>query len=131
MQEVRSEFAWIEPGSMKLVINQTGEPQWWTFAGDLFNLAAAHYFRDQGFDVIADAVVLSFRDRQIEEEDVRAVVDSFMNLTPGDVRVPINEDMIRGLKFHSCLPKELVEHMCRMRLDVNNAFQAMAHIFKQ
>lgn len=115
LEELRDEFAWVEPNETAVVRDGQGDVRWWTFAGLRANTVlgeaigplrtpgarAANLFiglQDQATAVQVEAVL-----RQAE-----ATADAPL--------LPVSDEALESLKFAECLPLAVAQQTLRARL---------------
>ena len=113
---LRQEHDFLEkPGDAVVVIQQTNEIQWFTFAGNVLNLAIADALRLQGYN---DVKVSDFCIRVSDTTDYQRLLQDIDHLSAETVRAAfrIPEEYLNQLKFSECLPKRAAEEMMKDRL---------------
>lgn len=116
LASLRGEYDFLRQEADSLVVSQDQQTvQWFTFAGNIHNLAIADALRAQGY---GDLTVNDFSIRWNATTDYAPVMESINNLSPEIVfnalRIP--EEFMEQLKFNECLPHSLAEAMLRSRL---------------
>lgn len=106
MEELREEYAWVEPKKTFLIAYQSSGVIWWTFAGQLVNAALADSLGDQAGKVAFDNLTVSFSGGVVVEELKVAIRDKVIRVS-NDLEVPLDDDFIEELKFGECLPQRL------------------------
>lgn len=105
MDELREEFAWVEPGRSFLLMYADGTVVWWTFAGRLVNAALGAALTGEAGKIIADNLALGFvgvRDPASVKQAIKGVLAN----RDAQPLVPLDEAFIAELKFGECLPEE-------------------------
>jgi ATP-dependent helicase Lhr and Lhr-like helicase len=116
LAEIRAEYSWVTPDGTVVVRDSEGGGLWWTFAGSLANGAIASYLRERGVRVrSADNLSIGLE----SDEDagrLREVVRAAPPDEIAEIRSPVSQDAIDGLKFTVCLPPEVARHVLEVRL---------------
>lgn len=121
--EIRSEYPWAAPDPATVLLQSTGEVQWWTFAGGMANaLVADHLLGGSGGK--ADNLCVRFPPG-MTLADVESLIATRM---PDDVIPVPSEAAVRNLKFGECLPTPIVRAVFAQRF---NDPEAVAHIRRQ
>lgn len=122
LAEVRSDFAWLEPGRTALVTRPDGRVRWWTFGGLHANAPLAAGLRSLG---VATGRVDNFG---IGIEGALPT-DWFEALRrraeDGELRSPVDERAVAGLKFNQCLPSDIAERVLSKRMTDEAAIRAL------
>jgi ATP-dependent Lhr-like helicase len=111
LAELRAKFEWLEENGSVVLTTANGTITWWTFGGIKANAMLASEFGN----VQRDNLSLSFSSKLVPRE----IESRITELRVGDVkemRPPIEEDSICGLKFSECLPSELAVRLLQNRL---------------
>ena len=113
LQELRTEFAFLEPEGTSLVRATDGSQVWWTFAGSRANalLASATGRCLNGCTPRWDALGL-YLPRDIALDRARLLDTVMGHVELGDAQTQFGED----LKFSSCLRRDLLDRCVRARL---------------
>ena len=118
MEELREEYAWVEPKKTFLVTYENGGVIWWTFAGQLVNAAFAHALTNQAGKVAFDNLTVSFSGGVVVEELKVAIREIIIGVS-NDLEIPLDDDFIEELKFGECLPQRLKDLELAERFDVS------------
>jgi ATP-dependent Lhr-like helicase len=116
LAEIRAQYPWATDDATVVLRESVGGGRWWTFAGLLANSAMVGYLRERGVHA-GSADNLSIRLES--EEDVgrlREVVQAAPPNEIAEIRSPVSQDAIDGLKFSACLPPEMARHVLETRL---------------
>ena len=125
MASIRQEHAFLKQKTDSLVVLQdTHEIKWFTFAGNIHNLAIADALRAEGYD---DVTVSDFWIRLKGATDYQQLLEKIGTLTPEIVcaafRIP--EEFLEQLKFNQCLPHSLAVSLLKERLLKAPALQSV------
>jgi ATP-dependent Lhr-like helicase len=110
LDQVRSQFEWLDPSCTSCVQDRDGRRTWWTFAGTLANagfegvlgeLAAA---QSTAFSI---PLVGSVGGADLEQAKAR--------LVSGDPDRNVDQELVDQLKFGRCLPTNLAADVVRAR----------------
>jgi len=116
MEEIRHEFGWLDSGSTVVLIDQSGEVEWWTFGGTRANATLARALTDATRSRVEhDGFSLTFESR-LSLDDIQQAVKEVRSRDVASIRPVIDEDAIEGLKFSECLPNHLAVEMLEQRL---------------
>ena len=116
MEEIRHEFGWLDSGSTVVLIDQSGEVEWWTFGGTRANATLARALTDATRSRVEhDGFSLTFESR-LSLDDIQQAVKEVRSRDVASIRPVIDEDAIEGLKFSECLPDHLAVEMLEQRL---------------
>ncbi|PAY16344.1 ATP-dependent helicase [Rhodopirellula sp. SM50] len=114
--EIRHEYAWLHPESTVVVQSAGGECQWWTFGGSGANATLASELSIEiGKQVRHDSFALKF-DHSLKLQDAENAIQAILERDASEMRPPVEESAIDGLKFSQCLPKQLAIEMLSRRL---------------
>jgi ATP-dependent Lhr-like helicase len=104
-----------ESGDAVQVMQKANEIRWFTFAGNILNLAIADALRQHGYD---DIKISDFSIRIDGCTDHQRLFDVIDGFSPESVRsaFSIPEEYLDQLKFSECLPKRIAEEMLKDRL---------------
>jgi hypothetical protein len=96
-------------------MQKANEIRWFTFAGNILNLAIADALRQHGYD---DIKISDFSIRIDGCTDHQRLFDVIDGFSPESVRsaFSIPEEYLDQLKFSECLPKRIAEEMLKDRL---------------
>ncbi len=115
MSRAREEYSWVHDKETAVVSIMEGVA-WWTFAGDCANAAIRQRImglirsnvRSDGFSVAAED--------PIPPTILSRAVEGIRQLDAKELVVDVADDMLKGLKFTSCLPEEVAKDVLRARL---------------
>ena len=106
LEQVRQDFAWLEPGKTALRHRLDGTLEWWTFAGAIANGCLAETLRHGGLGVQRfDNFSVTF-----SESSLSTVSSEVDRIRSGEAIVllpPVSDNALEGLKFSVCLPDAL------------------------
>ena len=126
INSIRDQHDWIESEST-LIISTDASTQWWTFAGQGFNQAAAHELSDLADKVSANNLSVEFTGHDNAEKILTAVSTRVLN-TSTTLSIPLDSDFIDELKFSECLTNELQTEILAQRYSVDREQQALAKL---
>lgn len=116
MAELRADWPWLANDSTAVVINQQGEPQWWTFAGQRANATLVAAMSETTKSRVGhDSFVLSF-EPSVSLADVERAVHGLRSPDLAELSPAVDERALDGLKFADCLPTELALHALQARM---------------
>lgn len=116
IEEIRHEFAWLEPDSTVVLTGRDGGVEWWTFGGTRANATLARALAHAtGRCVEHDDFRLSFESK-LPPHEIQQALQEVRLLEVATMRPAINEDAIGGLKFSACLPSHLAVETLEQRL---------------
>jgi ATP-dependent Lhr-like helicase len=105
LAELREEHAWLsDAATTPRVCEPEGESRWWTFAGDLYNAAAAAELTRRGVPASSDALAVSLRSAATLPETVADAARA-VAADPLGHSGPAADDL--HLKFIECVPPSL------------------------
>jgi ATP-dependent Lhr-like helicase len=102
IEELRTEYSWVEPDATSIVRHPNGEVRWWTFGGGIANALLADHPRLQ-VDARPDNFCIKFPATSAPD----SVVEWISGILAQDVRPVVNPSAIENMKFTECLPPEL------------------------
>lgn len=114
--EIRREFEWLSADSSVVLLGESGETEWWTFAGIRANATLARQLTcatDGKVDY--DCFMLRF-EPGTTLQDVEGAIREIRGWNVIEMRPSIDEAAIEGLKFSECLPTALMVEMLEDRL---------------
>lgn len=110
--DARDEFGWADAAKTALVGESDGSQRWWTFAGKRANLMLRESLRDLRSEVSCDDNFAIGVSSHVTAEELASRI-------AGDetsrVEMPIDDEVVDGLKFSQCLPRVLAEQELRAR----------------
>jgi ATP-dependent Lhr-like helicase len=116
MGGIREQYAWLDPRKNIARHAETGELQWWTFAGNRVNAVLAHELAQAtGTFVSHDNCLLTF-ESAVKLLDVEAAIVAVGQRDVTLMHPVIDDTCIDGLKFSDCLPRHLAIRMLEHRL---------------
>jgi len=116
LSSLRGEYAFLdELGDAIVVTREPDEICWFTFAGNILNLAIADELRQRGYDHVKVSDFCIRVCGTVDHQKLSAEID---RLSPEAVRVAfeIPSEYLSQLKFSECLPKQIAEEMMKDRL---------------
>jgi ATP-dependent Lhr-like helicase len=114
LNELRSEFEWLEPDSTTLV--RTGDGlRWWTFGGLYANAAFAAWFKTNGIGATANNLAVRFTG-DVPDVEVHSAIHRLRAIEPETLLPEVSQKAIEGLKFNACLPPALATRVLQMRM---------------
>lgn len=122
--EARAAYDWVTEDATALVTDPDGKVKWWTFAGRLFNAAAAAKLAEYGWITGYDDYTVSTT-HAVDPGDLKADIQTLLNDESASLRVPIPEELADELKFAECVPEPLLYAMLHQRLDVSRALTVL------
>jgi ATP-dependent helicase Lhr and Lhr-like helicase len=115
IEEIRDEFAWLEPGSSVILMDRK-EVEWWTFGGTRANATLARALAEATHSRVEhDAFSLTF-ESGLSLDEIQSAVKEIRLKDIASLRPSIDEEAIKGLKFSACLPDHLSIEMLEQRL---------------
>jgi ATP-dependent Lhr-like helicase len=125
MESLRDDHDFLKPDSDTLLVSRDQQSvQWFTFAGNIHNLAIADALRVEGEHGLS---VNDFTIRWNESTDHHRILAAIENLTSQKTfnafRIP--EEFMEQLKFNECLPHPLTESLLRNRLLQKDSIQTI------
>jgi ATP-dependent Lhr-like helicase len=116
MASLRQDHDFLNNGAdILLVTRDTNEIRWFTFAGNILNLALADAIRRHGYD---DVRSTDYWIRVADTTDHQHFINEIDSLDAREIRSAfrIPKDYLEQLKFSECLPEKLTEEMMKDRL---------------
>lgn len=117
LEQIREQFSFIEGTTVPVVDDGNGKFQIWTFGGGLANAALAEALPVSA--TRSDDLSISFKARS-----VTAALDAFSSLRSLCIRPSISSELIKELKFSSCLPETIATSIVGARLLDRDGIQA-------
>jgi ATP-dependent Lhr-like helicase len=103
--ELRDEHSWLSPEGTTLRVGEPeGESRWWTFAGDVYNAAAAAELTRRGYPAASDAFAVSLRSAAVALPE--SIAEAARAVSAAPLRAPASADDLH-LKFIECVPPAL------------------------
>jgi hypothetical protein len=98
-----------------LVVQGANEIRWFTFAGNILNLAIADFIRQRGYDNVR---ISDFWIRVKDSTDHQLLFNEINRFNFESVRSAfrIPEEYLKQLKFSECLPQHCAEEIVKDRL---------------
>jgi ATP-dependent helicase Lhr and Lhr-like helicase len=121
LEKLREEFCWVAPGATALVIDRERSATWWTFAGIVFNAAAAEVLRSSGKRALADNLAVRVRG----PVDVEQVQSEIRTLLGEPLVAPLDSAFIQELKFSECLHAEMINAVLCERYLAGDAIRVL------
>ncbi len=116
IHEVRQEFMWLDPDGTVVVSAENDEPEWWTFAGTGANATLAYELsRVTKSHVTHDSFTVTF-ESHVSLQTIAPALAELRARDVSELRGPVDEHAMQGLKFSECLPRDLALDMLRSRL---------------
>lgn len=107
LSEVRRQHAFVAAGGTTLLVRRGGPAEWWTFAGTLANASLAAGLAGLcGCRVGHDAHAVTVEGAPGLPE-LAALVGKVGEREPSPMSPLVGEDVLDGLKFAGCLPRDL------------------------
>jgi ATP-dependent Lhr-like helicase len=114
MERLAGEYPWVDETATTIVRDAAGNVRWWTFAGLRANAWLAEAIEPFVFPASrADNLGIPLGDGASER------LRSRLHAVAADtiaVELPVSDDAIDGLKFSTCVPKDLARRMLERRL---------------
>ena len=123
---IRDQHDWVE-SECTLIITTDTSTQWWTFAGQSFNHAAAHELSDLADKVSANNLTVEFTGHDNAEKILAAVSSRVLN-TNSSLSIPLDSDFINELKFSECLDRQLQKEILSQRYSVDREQKELANL---
>jgi len=121
IERVRTEFAWLRPQGTVIALAKNGKATWWTFAGSGGNAALAYALSQAtGGGATYDSFTVTF-ESHLSANTLARILDKLRTRNVPEMRVVVDEQAIKGLKFSECLPHDLALSMLQMRLSDRQA----------
>ena len=115
MESVVERCAWVDETSTAVVHSSDGSFDWWTFAGLAANSALAELLGPlRREDARAQNLAIPLAS-QATLSEIRQRLQSVDPEQP-EVRIPVTDEALEGLKFHACLPRDLAHRVIEARL---------------
>jgi len=115
LTQARAHYPWVREGETAVVTSPEGFA-WWTFAGGRANAAFGQRFSQlTGFPAESDSLAVT-SDGTLARDDVFRALDEIRQTDPHALAIEVADEMLDGLKFSSCLPKETARSVLRTRL---------------
>lgn len=116
LDELRSDFPWLECTTSQVVHGCEGELTWWTFAGNGANATLANELAQlTRTRVDHDNFALTFLS-QADATDLERAIDQLRSRDVAQLRPAVDERAIDGLKFSACLSSDIATHILEQRL---------------
>jgi ATP-dependent helicase Lhr and Lhr-like helicase len=124
ISSLRSEHSFLDQtADAVLVVLEANEIRWFTFAGNILNLAIADTLRQQGYEVrVSDfcICVKDITDHQLLFEKIGA-----FNAEAVRAAFRIPEEYLKQLKFSECLPQPYAAEILKDRLLESTRLEAL------
>jgi len=124
LSEVRAEHPWAEPESMCLV-RQADRVTWWTFGGQLLNVALAHALKQDGCEATYDNFAVRFP-RGFSLDEAKKAVTLLVERQDTPLETPFTPELRDSIKFVECLPEDLALAMLQERFDQAAKWRVLA-----
>lgn len=108
LDALRDAFDWVETDKTFLVFDGEGGATWWTFAGKLFNIAAAENLADGAEKVVSDNLGVEFI-HVYDEADLTSKIRLLMESLSDELVVPLEAEFIQELKFSECMAQQDID----------------------
>ena len=126
INSIRDQHDWVESEST-LIISTDASTQWWTFAGQGFNQAAANQLFDLADKVSANNLSVVFSGHE-DAEEILAAVSARVLANGTKLAIPLDSDFVEELKFSECLTEELQADILSKRFSVDREQQELARL---
>ncbi len=118
MDELRTDYDWVEPEQTYLVRESGGQLAWWTFAGKLTNASLSARLSVAQQTLAFDELAIYLTDHS-DAENWRGEIQKLLSQVEGLWLVPLDEKFIGELKFAECLSPEAIDEELSSRFDVS------------
>jgi ATP-dependent Lhr-like helicase len=116
IHNLRLDFSWLNRDSTTALNDTDGRLSWWTFAGDRGNATLANEIAQlTARQVEHDSFSLTF-ESTTQFGELEDAISKLRNKDIEEMRPPVDERAIEGLKFSKCLPISLAQEMLEARL---------------
>lgn len=123
LEDLRNDFAWLEPDSTAIVRTRAGV-HWWTFAGLHANSTIAAWLHAQG--VGAQPNNLSIRlTSDPSSATLEEILRRLRDVDPETLHPEVSQKAVDGLKFNACLPAPLATRLLQFRMSDPRAVAAI------
>jgi ATP-dependent Lhr-like helicase len=120
---LRQKAPWVHE-DCTTVLSTDHRSTWWTFAGTRANSAiAAALSQESRRHVEHDNLSVTIGD-VLAAERLHSCVEAVRSEDPTTLPVPVSAEAVEQLKFSSCLPVRLAEHVLERRLADDRALQS-------
>jgi len=127
IEELRREFAWLNEGGTFIITSDSGDADWWTFAGIKANATLANELAQiLKSRVIYDSYMLTVAP-SLPHQMIEQAVHKLQELDPKQMRPAVEVEVILGLKFLECLPSDVAVRMLQGRLQDPFAVEHTLH----
>jgi len=115
LADARNDYPWLRADDTVVVREGSGEPTWWTFAGQAVNASLSAAFHGDLADGIRhDNFAIRFQPGA-EVADIEAAIHELVHADTARFRPPVDAEAIGSLKFRDCLPPQLAEQLLTAR----------------
>jgi ATP-dependent Lhr-like helicase len=123
LEQLREQFDFLTDDTTEIVVDETGEAEWWTFAGGAANAVLASFVRP-GTTAQSDDLSVRFVGEAVPSRDHLLI--ALESWTPSEVAV---RSYSEELKFAKCLPSHLLRSCVSTRLfDTAGALRSMSTV---
>jgi len=118
LETIREEYDFLETDETILLYDGSNQVTWWTFAGQLYNTAAANLFTDLGAKVQASNLCIDWLGAVKPDVIFREISQRLLHSTASP-DVPLDSEFIRELKFSECLDQQVIEEELQQRHSID------------
>ncbi len=116
MGGIREQYDWLDPEQNTARHAETGELQWWTFAGNRVNAALAHELAQATQTFVSYDNFSLTLESAVKLPEFKAAITAMRQQDVAVMHPVIDEACLDGLKFSDCLPPDLATKMLERRL---------------
>jgi ATP-dependent Lhr-like helicase len=120
--QIRKNLPWVQDSATTMVLKDNHEVEWWTFAGSNANGTFSHELGIfLGLPLSHDAFVVKMKAEC--SHGVERALEYLRSQDVSQLRPAVNEEALEGLKFSTCLPRDLATDLLRDRLSDKGAVE--------
>ena len=116
LSELRSNFDWLDEREPVVLVNESGESEWWTFAGYGANASVVPALSQATrSEVTCDSFSLTFAE-PLSPTDITRAIRGLCDVSPDTLLPLIDDKAVEAVKFSECVPRHLLLHALQLRV---------------